>query len=184
PWLAVGSAALFAFGHALYLKTIHPQHYAIDFLPVAGLLILTSLLQARSSTGQLLFALTGGLLFSLCFATGYYMPWFFSLFLLFASPLFAFLYRLPLLEFVQQNRNRVVMSLIGGVIGFALGSSLVLWIYLPAVSSLRSMSNGQFLAMGATFRDIINVSDGNLLWGALLRSINVIPFNRLQMTEV
>ena len=43
PWLAIIAAALFAFAHNLYMKSIYPQHFAIYYLPIASYLMLASL---------------------------------------------------------------------------------------------------------------------------------------------
>lgn len=185
-WLAVVAASIFAFSHSLYMKSIHPQHYAIYYLPLIACLFLTSLLSARSKTSVLLLAFTAGLLLGLTFATGYYMAWFFVFFLIFAIPLYAFLNWHMIRDRFRDEpaRKQAKMSLAGSVIGFGLGALVVAWIYLPALGALKSLTRMTYLAQGATFRDIINVSDGNLMWGWLLRASHIIPLQRLQMTEI
>jgi len=181
-WVAILAAAIFAFGHALYIKTSHPQHYTIDFVPVVAYLALAAILQEGSPTGTAALSFSAALLYGLCFATGYYMSWLTAFFLLFALPVFVALYRDELVQFVQANRKRLVIGFVFGAIGFCIGASLVVWIYIPAIDALRGLSNQNFLANAATFRDIINVSDANLLWGKLLP--HIIPLNRLQHTEL
>jgi hypothetical protein len=183
-WLAIVSAGLFAFGHALYMKIIHSQHLAIHFLPIVGLLALSALLRERSPPKTAAFALAAGLLYGLVFTTGFYMPFFFSLFLLLALPFFAFRHWATIVEYWRAHRVRLTVAAIAAAIGFAIGAAVLLWIYGPTIAALRGMSANQYLVTAATFRDIINVSDGNLLWGALLRATHIIPLNRLQMTEV
>ena len=182
-WLAVIAASIFAFGHALYMKSIHPQHFSIYFLPIVSYLLLASLLAARSMRAAASLAFCGGIVLGLTFATGYYMAWFFVFFLTFALPLFLVLIWAEFIEFVRASLARAIIALAAAAAGFCLSAIVVVWIYLPTVSALRSLTRANFLAYTATFRDIINVSDGNLLWGWLLRSSGVIPLNRLQLTE-
>lgn len=184
PWLAILSAGLFAFGHALYMKMIHSQHLAIHFLPIVGLLALSALLRERPPARTAAFAFAAGLLYGLAFTTGFYMPWFFTFFLVLALPVFVFRYRTTIAEYVRAHRRRLIVASVAGAVGFGIGAAVLLSIYGPAIATLRGMSANQYLVTAATFRDIINVSDGNLLWGALLRATHVIPLGRLQMTEV
>ena len=183
-WLAILSAGLFAFSHALYMKIIHSQHLAIHFLPIVGLLAFSALLRERPPARTALFAFAAGLLYGLVFTTGFYMPWFFTFFLLLALPVFVVRYRATIVEYARAHRRRLTVASIAGAAGFAIGAALLLSIYGPAIATLRGMSANQYLVTAATFRDIINVSDGNLLWGALLRATHIIPLDRLQMTEV
>jgi hypothetical protein len=183
-WLAILSGGLFAFSHALYLKIIHSQHLAIHFLPIVGLLALSALLRERPPARTAVFAFAAGLLYGLVFTTGFYMPWFFTFFLLFALPVFAFCYRATLADYARAHRRRLIVAAVGGSVGFGIGAALLLSIYGPAIATLRGMSASQYLVNAATFRDIINVSGGNLLWGALLRTTQIIPLNRLGLTEI
>ena len=100
-WLAIMSAAIFAFGHALYVKTGHPQHLSINYLPVAAYLALSALLVARSSAAIAAYAFAAGLVFGLTFVSGYYMAWFVSFFLMFAMPVFVYLNWAALVAFVR-----------------------------------------------------------------------------------
>jgi hypothetical protein len=183
-WLAVVCAAIFAFGHALYVKTGHPQHLAINYLPVAAYLALSSLFAAASFTAIAGCAFSAGLVFGLTFVSGYYAAWFASFFLMFAVPVFAYLNWAALVDFVRPERRRVIIGSLAGASGFGLGAILLLWIYLPAIAALRNLTRVNFLASAATFRDIVNVSDTNLIWGALLRDLHLIPMHRLQSVEL
>jgi len=183
-WLAILSAGLFAFSHALYMKIIHSQHLAIHFLPIVGLLALSALLREKPPARTAIFAFAAGLLYGLVFTTGFYMPWFFTFFLLLALPVFVVRYRATIVDYARAHRRRLIVASIAGAAGFAIGAALLLSIYGPAIATLRGMSANQYLVTAATFRDIINVSDGNLLWGVLLRATRIVPLERLQMTEV
>jgi hypothetical protein len=183
-WLAIIAGGIFAFGHALFLKTLHPQHLAIHYLPVIACLVLEALGNEHTRAKTIALSFAAGLMFGLCFATGYYMSWLFCFFLLFAFPVFAFLQRTALTHFVAHHRARLVASSTAAAVGFGCGAAVLLWIYLPTISTLRELSAHQFLATAATFRDILNVSDGNLIWGALLRDWHIIPIQRLEQTEL
>jgi hypothetical protein len=184
PWLAILAAGIFAFGHGLYMKIIHSQHLAIHFLPIVCLLAFSALLRERNAFGTAAFAFAAGLLFGMVFTTGYYMPWFFTLFLLLALPIFAFCYWPIIVDYWRLHRRRLIVAAVAGATGFGIGAVVLLSIYWPAIATLRDLSTNQYLVTGATFRDIINVSDGNLLWGAFLRATHIIAPDRLAMTEV
>jgi hypothetical protein len=183
-WLAVVAAAIFAFAHNLYLKSIHPQHFAIYYLPVVGYLLFASLFAARSAPAIAACALAGGLLLGLTFLTGYYVGWFFLFFLMFAAPVFVAMRWTPIAGFVQANLRHVLLALGAATIGFAAGALAVILVYLPAIKALQWMTLQNFLMSAATFRDLINVSDTNLIWGSLLRQSGIIPLHRLRHTEV
>jgi len=181
-WLAVSAAAIFVFQHSLYMKMVHPQHYAIYFLPVIGCLVLGAIEARGALLRSAALAFVAGLLYGLCFATGYYMAWLSGLFLLVALPVFLLLDRSALIEFVRADARRGVVVLVAAAAGFGLAASLVIAIYLPALAALRGLSTNTFLASAATFRDILNVSSTHLLWGAALT--HIIPLDRLQATEL
>jgi hypothetical protein len=182
-WLAILSGGIFAFGHTLYMKMIHSQHLAIHFLPIVGLLALSATLRERSPARTAALAFAAGLLFGLTFTTGFYMAWFFTFFLLLALPVFAFLYWTTIAAYVRAHSRRLLVASMAGVVGFAIGAGVLFSIYGPAIAALGGTSADRYLVTAAGVRDIINVSDGNLVWGALLRATQLIPLHRLQMTE-
>ena len=183
PWLAIIAAALFAFAHNLYLKSIHPQHFAIYYLPIASYLMLASLFASRSIFASAAFAFAGGLLLGLTFLTGLYMAWFFMFFLMFALPVFVVIQWRVAVAFMRANLKSVLGALAGAATGFGLGVIGVALVYLPAMSALQGITRRNFLMFPATFRDIVNVSDGNLMWGWLLRRSGLVPVHRLHDTE-
>jgi hypothetical protein len=182
-WLAVIAAALFAFAHNLYLKSIHPQHFAIYYLPIASYLVFASLFVTRSVFTGAALAFAGGLLLGFTFLTGFYMAWFFLFFLMFALPVFAAIRWGHVVHFARTNLKGVLFAFAGAVSGFGLGAIGVALVHLPVMSALQWMTRRNFLMSPATFRDIINVSDSNLMWGWLLRHSGVIPQHRLQYPE-
>jgi hypothetical protein len=129
-------------------------------------------------------ALAGGLLLGLTFLTGYYMSWFFLFFLIFALPIFAALRWNVITAFVRANLSHVLLALGAATIGFAGGALAVLVVYLPAIKALEGLTTQNFLVQAATFRDLINVSDTDLVWGALLRWSGAIVPYRLTLTEI
>jgi hypothetical protein len=183
PWVAIMVAGVFAFGHPLYMKMGHSQHLAIHFLPVVALLAFSAIFRERPALRTAALAGAAGLMYGLTFATGYYMAWFFAFFLMFAVPVFAICYWTTILEFARAHRARLVVASIAAAVGFGIGAAVLLSIYASAIGALSGLSANQYLATAATFRDILNVSDGNLLWGKLLRNIHLIPLERLQLTE-
>jgi hypothetical protein len=183
-WIAIIAAAIFAFANNLYLKSIHPQHFAIYYLPITSYLAFASLFAARTWWSVLACAFFGGLLLGLTFLTGYYMSWFSVFFLILALPVFFLLCRRAVQEFVKANRKRVQLAMAAAAAGFFVGAAGVAVVYLPAISALRGLTEETFLNQAATFRDLINVSDTNLIWGWFLKWSHLIPPRRLQLTEV
>ena len=172
-WLAIIAAALFAFAHNLYLKSIHPQHFAIYYLPVASYLMFGSLFASRPTFASVTLAFAGGLLLGLTFLTGFYMTWFFVFFLMFALPVFVGLQWRSVVAFVHTNLKSVLVGFAAAATGLALGAIAVALVYLPVMSALQGLTRQGFLRSQSTFRDIINVSDSNLIWGRLLRRSGV-----------
>ena len=184
PWLAIIAAALFAFAHNLYMKSIYPQHFAIYYLPIASYLMLASLFASRSIFAAATCAFAGGVLLGLTFLTGFYMTWFFLFFLMFALPVFTAIQWRLVVAFVHTNRKSVLFAFAAAATGLGLGAIAVALVYLPVVSSLQGLTRRSFLRSPSTFRDIINVSDNNLIWGWLLRRSGLIPEHRLHDTRV
>ena len=120
-WLAIIAAALFAFAHNLYLKSIHPQHFAIYYLPVASYLMFGSLFASRSIFASVTLAFAGGLLLGLTFLTGFYMTWFFVFFLMFALPVFVGLQWRSVVAFVHTNLKSVLVAFAAAATGLASG---------------------------------------------------------------
>jgi hypothetical protein len=172
PWAAAG-AFLFAFGNMNAAGLIHAQIYAAMLLPALCDLALTAYATERRGRGAALGA-AGGLLHALVFFTAFQTAWFFTAFLL----MFALLHPLvfgprrttALLRDLATGKLHVVLAYAAA---FAAGLVPFAVLYVPVIFSGRHRELAEVFSNSPDARDILNVTDGNLLWGELLRRLSV-----------
>ena len=169
---AVG-AFLFAFANVDAVKIIHAQSYCAMLLPALCDLALTAWSSERRTRGVAL-AGAGGLLHAALFLTAYQNAWFFTFYVL----LFALLH--PLVFGPAASR-----ALIGEMLGpkrhvvlaygaaFAVGIIPFLALYLPVLLSGRSRAFAEVAGHAPEWRDFLNVTPGNAVWGELLRALAI-----------
>jgi hypothetical protein len=172
PWAALG-AFLFAFGNMNAAGLVHAQIYAAMLLPVVCDLALTAYATERRARGAAL-AAGAGLLHAFIFFTAFQTAWFFTFFLL----LFALLHPIvfgpggtaALLRELATRKSHVVLSY---AVAFAAGLIPFAMLYMPVVLSGRHRELAEVFSNSPDARDILNVTDGNLLWGELLRHLSI-----------
>ena len=91
--------------------------------------------------------------------------------------------RLALRAYVGAVRRNLRVGLAASV-GFAVGLVPFCMIYLPVLATLPGRSFDEYLFYAATARDLFNVGPHNQVWGRLLGSLNVIPEDHLDNSEV
>jgi hypothetical protein len=87
--VATAAALLFVFPNNLYLKSGHMQHFVVYYLPIVlycAAFAITAVHRARLRS--CLLGAVAGLIYGLCFSTGYYISWFFGVAMLFFAPIF------------------------------------------------------------------------------------------------
>src|SRR5262245_48113439 len=87
--VASAGALLFTFPNNLYLKSGQVQHFAAYYLPVVLYCAASAVADVhRARVRACLLSATAGILYGLCFSTGYYISWFFGIALLIFAPVF------------------------------------------------------------------------------------------------
>ncbi len=173
PGYAAVGAFLFAFANIHAVKMLHVQSYCAMLLPVVGGLALDAWSSERKIRGIML-AACGGLLHGLLFLTAFQTAWFFTFFVL----LFALLHPLVF-------GPRATLALAGEMLGprrhvvlaygaaFALGVVPFLVLYLPVLLAGRSRDFAEVAGNAPEWRDLLNVTTGNAVWGELLRLVGI-----------
>lgn len=169
---ALFGAILFTVGHATFMNAFHQQLLSVSFAPLLACLLLGAY-RALVADKPLSFASFGSvaaLLYPAWLLTGYYMAWFFALFILF---LMAFMMVFGAGRIGQAwpllRRRKFICMLIATV--FVLALIPFLSVYLPKARETRMHEWGAAFYFAPTFNDAVNVGPGNTLFG---QSFNVI----------
>jgi hypothetical protein len=171
PWAAVG-ACLFAFANMNAVKLVQVQAYCAMLLPV----ICICALSAWSASGQrgALLAGAGGLLHALIFLTAFLTGWFFTAFLLVLAMLHPLAFgrsrTFALLREAATAKRHIVLAY---ALAFLLGITPFFALYLPVLLAGHRREFAEIVVNAPNALDIINVTDGNLLWGDTLRALGI-----------
>jgi hypothetical protein len=172
PFLAVSGAVLLTSLNALQVQADIGKLIAFHFYPVLIYLLWLYFSQPSKKTWKSWSSLAAfSLLLGLLFFTSYYPAWFF----LFSLALFGLMHAIlsaarygtdavfnPTIRFLRENGIQIAVALV-----VLLVSLVPFWItYAPVAAARRSF--GLVLDLSPTFRDIVNVSNHNYLWSALL----------------
>jgi len=172
PWAAIG-AYLFAFACMNAVNFIHAHGYCAMLLPLVCDLALSAW-SAGTRRRRIALAAAAGLLHALILFSAYLTGWFFTAFLLLLAVLHPFINgrarSLALVRDALTVRRHVVLAYLAA---FSLGLVPFIWLYLPVVLSGRKRTLAEVIANAPEVRDIVNVTSGNLLWGALLQRLGV-----------
>jgi hypothetical protein len=118
---------------------------------------------------------TNGILFnlliSLVFYTGFYIPWFFCLFVLILLFSVFLTTRNKSLEFIKIAISKKVLFFLL-IICFFVFISPFLMVYLPKLDQTGGQSFPTQLAYSLHIADIFNIGNGSLIWGGLYSLIN------------
>ncbi|UEM22821.1 hypothetical protein JL100_008770 [Skermanella mucosa] len=177
--LSCAFATMFAFSNISYLKAGHPQLYAIYFVPVLIMALLSALdTKQRSMPMACAYAAFSGCLWASLLFTSFYVGWFFIV------VVFFFLALSPLVD------REVVILLLRAraqiasfVVAFLLAMVPFVVTYLPALSAGRKRSYTENLNFTGELSDLINVGEGNLVWGNILKNLPGYPVERLVNSE-
>jgi hypothetical protein len=173
PWVALLGAAIYAFGGMRIRHYGHVQLFAGLFLPLLlGAAVLY--LEQLALRG---FGLRQGLLLAIGVAglllTSFYVAWFFILFLALTALCFVLVdaaQRGPIaVRALLNRRSGASLSLVGAVLILALLPFLAL--YLPRFAEFGSRPWVEVAKILPTVVDLINVGDGNPVWGAIVQRL-------------
>ncbi len=170
PAAAAVGAFLFAFANVDAVKLIHVQAYCAMLLPVLCDLLLSAWNGARR--GPLL-AAAAGALYGLLFLTAYQTSWFFAFYLLLIALFYPAVFGgRPALTMLREAFARRWI-LIGAVAGFAVGIVPFLLLYVPVFLSGHSRDFGEVASNMPQWRDLLNVTTENGVWGALFERLGL-----------
>ena len=177
--LAALAATLFVFSNALYISMGHPQLYEVNIVPLIAILFLEA---GRSRVSDpirsTLASFLGGLILALLFSTGYYVAWYFT-FLSGLVMILAAIVRFEVGHFFLRARlyfsllRRYLSVGLAGAVGFTIGAIPFWRIYSPSIAQFSGRSYGEY--EGPNVSDLLNVSGNNVMWGGLLKGLQIVP---------
>jgi hypothetical protein len=170
PAYAATGAFLFAFSNLDAVKLIHVQAYCAMLLPVLCDLALSAWQGARR--GPIL-AAAAGALYGLMFLTAFQASWFFAFFLLLMGLLYpaVFGWRATRTLAGEAVTKRTVILAAGA--GFAAGIVPFLLLYVRVFLSGHSRSFAEVAGNMPLWRDLLNVTPENGVWGALSERLGI-----------
>ena len=120
-------------------------------------------------------SIAAGLLYAALFLTAFQTAWFFGCYLLLLAPLHPLVFGLAqsrmLLGEMLVTKRHVVL---GFAVGFAVGIAPFLSLYLPVILSGRSRDFAEVASNMPGWRDLLNVTPENAVWGDLLRWLGIV----------
>ncbi len=170
PAFAAVGAFLFAFGNLDAVKLIHVQVYCAMLLPVLCDLALSAWKEAR---GAPILAGAAGAFYALLFLTGFQASWFFAFYLLLIALLYPAVFGrravVTLLRDIYARRAIVFAA----AAGFAAGIVPFLLLYVPVFLSGHSRGFAEVAGNMPQWRDLLNVTPENGVWGALFERLGL-----------
>jgi hypothetical protein len=152
------------------------QHFVAYYLPVVLYCAASAIANVhRARVRSCLLGAAAGILYGLCFSTGYYISWFCGIALFVFAPIFIW-QGWPVVRGWWQVDPRSVMvlaavfasSFIVALIPFVL-------IYLPVTRVIGPRSFAEYLFYAPQFIDVINVGPSNIFWGRVVH--HLVPDN-------
>jgi hypothetical protein len=170
PAFAAVGAFLFAFSNLDAVKLIHVQVYCAMLLPVLCDLALSAW---KGTRGGAILAGTAGGFYGLLFLTAFQASWFFAFYLLLIALIYPAVFgrqaTAALLREIDARRT-ILLAAAGG---FAAGIVPFLLLYLPVLLSGHSRSFAEVAGNMPLWRDLLNVTPENGVWGALFERLGL-----------
>jgi hypothetical protein len=183
-FLASGGALIFAFSNMIFIVVDHTQHLTIEFIP---LLILFGFEAVKSIPDaprrSFLFSGLMGAGLALVFFTSYYIGWFFVLASLVFVPVLLVLCWDDALVMIKAHRLRVAVCLLVFSASFLIFLTPFLITYLPVLLEGRQRDFAENMVYAGRITDLVNVGDGNMIWGRILEILPGYPEQRLLNAE-
>jgi hypothetical protein len=170
PAFAAIGAFLFAFGNLDAVKLIHVQVYCAVLLPVLCDLALSAWKGAR---GAAILGGAAGAFYALMFLTAFQASWFFAFYLLLMALLYPAVFgRRATVALLHEfyARRAIVLAAAGG---FAAGIVPFLMLYVPVFLSGHSRSFAEVAGNMPLWRDLLNVTPENGIWGVLFERLGI-----------
>jgi hypothetical protein len=170
PAFAAIGAFLFAFGNLDAVKLIHVQAYCAMLLPVLCDLMLSAWKRARR--GPIL-AAAAGALYGLMFLTAFQASWFFAFFLLLMGLLYPAVFGWRATRALAGEAVAKRTIILAAAAGFAVGIVPFLLLYVPVFLSGHSRGFAEVAGNMPLWRDLLNVTPENGIWGALSERLGI-----------
>jgi hypothetical protein len=164
-WLVSALAVVVTFSNPLFLKAGHPQMAGIHWLWIVGSCLAYALTDRRGTSWL---AFLGGLVWGLTFVSFYYVAWLSALALLITFGLVLPLglrRRAPLGTWLAARYGRVGVAIAGAVLGLL----PAVYVYGPVLDDSGGRRYADVVGLLGRPHDLVNIGDGNLLWGDLNR---------------
>jgi hypothetical protein len=168
-WAAIG-AYLFAFSNVDAVKLIQVQAYCAMLLPVLCDLALSAWNGVRR--GPVLAGVAGSL-YALLFLTAYQTSWFFACYLLLMALLYPMVFGRQATAALLREMVAKRAVMLGAAAGFAMGIVPFLMLYVPVFLSGRSRDFAEVASNMPLWRDLLNVTPENGVWGALFERLGI-----------
>jgi hypothetical protein len=170
PAFAAIGAFLFAFANLDAVKLIHVQVYCAMLLPVLCDLALSAWKEAR---GGAILAGVAGALYGLMFLTAFQASWFFAFYLLLMALLYPAVFgRQAAVALLRETYARRTVILAAAA-GFTAGIVPFLVLYVPVFLSGHSRGFAEVAGNMPQWRDLLNVTPENGVWGALFERLGL-----------
>jgi hypothetical protein len=174
PAAAAVGAFLFAFANVDAVKLVHVQAYCAMLLPVLCDLVLSAWRSVKHRRGVVL-SIAAGLLYAALFLTAFQTAWFFGCYLLLLVLLHPLVFGLAqsraMLGEILVTKRPIVL---GFAAGFLAGIVPVLSLYLPVLLSGRSREFAEVVSNMPDWRDLLNVTPENAVWGDILKWLGIV----------
>jgi len=171
---SVFAAVLFTVANNLFTNAHHAQLFAVAFVPVMVLLLHGAVVAFWHTRSRALVGWGAGAaaFFGAWLLTGYYMAWFFAFYALATVAVLACFARRPFVRALRERTAaaRVPLALVAAA--FVASIAPFAWLYLPKAAETGMHSYAVALSFVPTPLDLLNVGEGNVVWGALVRIVD------------
>ena len=183
PAAAAVGAFLFAFANVDAVKLVHVQAYCAMLLPLLCDLVLSAWRSPKY--WRAIPSVVAGLLYGALFLTAFQTAWFFGCYLLLLALLHPLVFGLTqsrvILNDILVTKRHVVLGFVGG---FSVGVVPFLSLYLPVFLSGRSRDFAEVVLNMPDWRDLLNVTPENLVWGDVLKWLGIVGRPSHSVSEV
>ena len=164
PFAAL-AALIGTFPNNLFIKSGHPQHFALYFIPVVAYCALVAITELNKRPGRAyLFGAIAAALYGLTFSTGYYMAWFFGLALIVFVPIALATAWPAVRTFSRRHPSRVLNLGLVAALSFAATIAIFFVIYAPVLATGAARTIREYLRYAPELNDVVNVGPSNLIW--------------------
>jgi hypothetical protein len=170
PAFAAIGAFLFAFSNVDAVKLIHVQAYCAMLLPVLCDLVLSAWKGVR---GGPILAGVAGALYGLMFLTAFQASWFFAFYLLLMALLYPAVFGWQAAVALVRDAHARRATILAAAAGVAAGIVPFLLLYVPVFLSGHSRDFAEVAGNMPLWRDLLNVTPENGVWGALFERLGI-----------